>query len=241
MEYANHTSAVNGRVMSPDISESGRISRQGRSQRLSLSALKGGATSVLPDMNEPRRTNTVHSRTDTVHSLATNHVPAPTNHQSNGMFHPESSTATSSPHIRSDQRSTPAEKTEPSKASSNTPHEAPTVKKRRSIFGGSTTSDATEPAVAAPAPATNDEWGRSLKESLGSNISISRFETHGGNKTQKLAAEEVAVRPVTAESEKTSSTGKAAKKRFSLIRLGMKKSGNSLSAKSDLEGVEEKS
>jgi dedicator of cytokinesis protein 3 len=241
MEYAKHDSMVNGRAVSADLSESGRMSRQGRSQRLSLQALRGGATSRLPDMKEPRRTNTVRSHTDTVHSIATNPVSAPTNPQSNGILVPDSGTATTFPHVSSGQATDPPEKTEQSsRATSSTPQEAPTVKKRRSIFGGSTISDAPGPAIVAPAPETNDQWAQSLKDSLGANISISRFESQDENKTFLLSGEEDS-RPVTAGSGQTGSEGKKVnKKRFSLIRLGMKKSGNSLSTKSDLDGVEEK-
>ena len=244
MENANHSSTANGRVMSPELSESGRLSRQGRSQRLSLQAIRGGATSMLPDMKEPRRTNTLHSRTDTAQSIVTNPVTALPDPQPNGILIPDSSTVSAFPRVPSRQSTNPPEKSESSKATSDPPQETPTVKKRRSIFGGSTASDAPEPAVAAaaPAPETNDQWGRSLKDSLGANISTSRFDTH--DESVKLrpqrSAEEVGPRPATAESVQTNSTGKVNKKRFSLLRLGMKKSGNSLSAKNDLSGVEEK-
>jgi dedicator of cytokinesis protein 3 len=240
IEYAKRES-MNGRVISPDLSESGRVSRQGKPQRLSLQALTGAATSMLPDANEPRRTNTVHSRTSTTHSTGTNPVSAPTPGQSNGIHIPESSTGTTSPLVNPEQSTTdPTEKEDQSsRAASSAAKEVQSDKKRRSIFTGSTTSDASEPVIAAPAQETSDQWGRSLKESLGANISTSRFETHDEKSLQSQISGEENVRPVTAESENTNSTGKV-KKRFSLIRLGMKKSGNSLSTKIDRDGVEEK-
>jgi hypothetical protein len=132
-------------------------------------------------------------------------------------------------------------KTEQStRATSHAAQNAPPAKKRRSIFGGSTVSDASGPAVVGTASEPNDQWERSLKDSLGANISTSRFETHGENKNTVSSGDEDN-RPVTAGSGNAESEGrKVAKKRFSLIRLGIKKSGNSLSAKSDLESAEEK-
>jgi hypothetical protein len=238
MEYAKRES-MNGRVMSPDLSESGRMSQQGKPQRLSLQDLRGAATSMLPDVNEPRRTNTVRSRTSTTHSTGTSPVSAPTLGQSNGILIPESSTVTTFPHVNPRQSTDPPEKEEQSsRVASNAAQEAQPVKKR-SIPGDSTTSDAPGPAVVERVQETTDQWGRSLKESLGANISTSRFETYDEkNLRSQISGEEVG-RPATAESENTNGTGKV-KKRFSLIRLGMKKSGNSLSPKLDLDGVEEK-
>ena len=239
MEHAKRES-MNGRVMSPDLSESGRTSRQGNSQRLSLQALRGAATSILSDVNEPRRANTVHSRTSTTHSTGTSPVSAPTLEQSNGIPIPESSTVTTFPHVNPRQSTDPSEKEEQSsRAASNEAQGAQPVKKRRSIFGGSTTSDAPGPVIVAGVQETSDQWGRSLKESLGANISTSRFETYDENSLRPQISGEEVERPATAEGENTNGTGKV-KKRFSLIRLGMKKSGNSLSAKLDLDGVEGK-
>jgi hypothetical protein len=96
------------------------------------------------------------------------------------------------------------------------------------------------PAIVGTAPEPHDQWERSLKDSLGANISTSRFDTHGENKTTVGSGDEDN-RPVTAGSGNAGSEGKkVAKKRFSLMRLGIKKSGNSLSAKSDLDSAEEK-
>jgi dedicator of cytokinesis protein 3 len=241
MEYAKNESSINGIVVSPDLSESGRMSRQSRPQRLSLQSIREAATSMLPDMNEPRRTSTVHSRTGTAHSIVSSPVSAPTDPQANGILITEPATGTTFPEVSSGKSTKPTEKVELSnRATSNPPHEGPTVKKRRSLFGSSTTSDAPGPAIVTPSPEKNDEWGRSLKDSLGANISTSRFETHGENKPLMPPGEEGA-RPVTAESGNSGNEGKkVAKKRFSLLRLGLKKSGNSLSTKSDLDGVEEK-
>lgn len=241
MEYANHDPNLNGRVVSPDLSESGRVSRQGKSQRLSLQARRGTATSMQPDINEPRRTNPVHSRSNTAHSVGTDPVSASANPQSNGILIPGLSPGTTSPDASSRPSTNAADKTEQStRAPSNTPQNASTVKKRRSIFGGSTTSDVSGPATVATAPEPNEQWGRSLKDGSGANISTSRFEPHDENQNLVPPGDEDN-RPVTAGSGNTGSEGKkVAKKRFSLIRLGMKKSGNSLSANSDLDGVEEK-
>jgi dedicator of cytokinesis protein 3 len=241
MEYAKHESSTNGRVVSPDLSEAGRMSRQSRAPRLSLQAIRGAATSMLPGMNEPRRMNTVHSRTNTAHSIVSNLVSAPTDPQANGILTTEPFTGTTFPDASSRQSTKPTEETEQSnRATSISPHEVPTVKKRRSLFGSSTTSDVPGPAIVAPSSETNDQWGRSLKDSLGANISTSRFETHEENKTLMPPGEEDA-RPVTAESGNSGNeVKKVAKKRFSLMRLGLKKSGNSLSTRSDLDGVEEK-
>jgi dedicator of cytokinesis protein 3 len=233
MEYSKRES-MNGRVMSPDLSESGRMSRQGKSQRLSLQDLRGVATSMLPDVNEPRRTNTVRSRTSTTHSTGTSPISAPTLGQPNGILMPESSTVMTFPHVNPGQSTDPPEKEgQSSRAASNAAQEAQPAKKRRS------TSDAPRPVIVERVQETSDQWGRSLKESLGANISTSRFETHDEKNLRSQISREEVGRPATAESENTNGTGKA-KKRFSLIRLGMKKSGNSLSTKLDLDGVGEK-
>jgi hypothetical protein len=237
-EYAKRES-MNGRVISPDPSESGRVSRQDKPQRLSLQALRGAATSMQPDVNEPRRTNTVHSRTSTTHSTGTNPVSAPTPGQPNGIHIPESSIVMISL-VNPGQSTDPTEKEDQSsRATSSAAKGAQPDKKRRSILADSTTSDAPEPVIVAPVQETSDQWGRSLKESLGANISTERFETHDEKNPQSQISGEEVARSVTSESENTNSTGKV-KKRFSLIRLGMKKSGNSLSTKLDLDGVEEK-
>lgn len=194
---------------------------------------------MQPDMNEPRRTNTVHSRSNTAHSVGSNPVSAPANSQSNGIIIPGLLPRTTYRDAGSGPSTNAADNTaESPRETSHTPQAAPPVKKRRSIFGGSTTSDVSGPAILATASVPNDEWGRSLKDSLGANISTSRFETHDENKDLVHPSDEDN-RSVTAESGNTESEGKkVAKKRFSLMRLGMKKSGNSLSAKSDVGGVE---
>jgi dedicator of cytokinesis protein 3 len=236
MEYAKRES-MNGRITSPDLSESGRLSRQGKSPRLSLQALRGAATSIVPDANEPRRTNTVHSRTSTTQSTSTNPVSAPVPAQSNGIHLPEPSTVVTLPRVNPGQSADPPEKEEQSSRAAVKGAEPD--KESGSIFGGSMNLDASGPVVAPPVQETSEQWGRSLKESLGANISTSRFETHDEKSLQSQISSEEVVRPVTAEGENTNSLGKV-KKRFSLIKLGMKKSGSSLSTKLDLDGVEEK-
>lgn len=241
MEFDNSEAMINGRVVSPDLSDSGKMSRQGKSRRLSLQALRGATTSMLPDMKELRRTGTFHSRTNTTHSTITNPASVSAQPQSNSILLPDSLNGATFPSVTSEQTSHPPEKTEQlNNSMSTTAQEAGTVKKRRSIFGGSSVSDTPAPAIVEPTPETNDQWGRSLKDSLGANISTSRFEKHDENKSLVPRAEGDA-RPVTTEGGNTGSEGKkVAKKRFSIMRLGMKKSGNSLSVQSDLDSVEEK-
>lgn len=171
---------TNGRMTSPE-PQSGRRSRQDKSNRLSMSFLKGGAAALMPEWSDSKRSKQ-HANTAST-----------TKSQSNGH------------------------------------HSVSPIKEGNGINGGplpvlhtaqdNRVSMLSEPHT--PAPLDNDEFGRNLTNSLGASISRNRFTT--GIASEMNSQD----RPATGESETTTSTGKP-KKRFSLMRLGSKRSGASM-------------
>lgn len=182
--------AANGRVTSPE-PQSGRRSRQDKSHRLSMSFLKGGAASLMPEWSDSKRPKP-HTRTaSTAKSQPNGHtLPSPQN-ASNGV----------------NGGPLPALFTE--------------NESRRSMVS--------EPHT--PAPLDSDDFSRNLSNSLGASMSMNRFASSTAD--EKDAAARALPngheRPRTQDSEITNSTGKA-RRRFSIMRLGSKKSGGNMAS-----------
>ena len=171
---------TNGRVISPE-PQSGRRSRQDKSNRLSMSFLKGGAAALMPEWSDSKRSKQHTHATSTTKPQVNGPASYSPVKESNGVNGgPLPALHTAEDHLRSMQ---------------------------------------SEPRT--PIPLDNDDFGRNLTNSLGASISMNRF-------TSDATAEEAGPnRPATTESETTTSTDKP-RKRFSLMRLGNKKSGASV-------------
>jgi dedicator of cytokinesis protein 3 len=171
---------TNGRVTSPD-PQSGRRSRQDKSNRLSMSFLKGGAAGLMPEWSDSKRGSKQNA-----------HAASTAKTQSNGHSSFKGSSGVNGGAL---------------------PVLYTLQDNRQSMIS--------EPHT--PAPLDNDDFGRNLTNSLGASISMGRFTSGTGSEVTGNAQE----RPTTRDSENTTSTGKP-KKRFSLMRLGSKKSGVSV-------------
>jgi dedicator of cytokinesis protein 3 len=176
-DLASETVPTNNRVTSPE-PQSGRRARQDKSNRLSMSFLKGGAASLMPEWSDSKRSKQHAQAVSTAKSQSNGHDSFKESNGINGGPLPALHAAQHNRH-----------------------------------------SMVSEPHT--PAPLDNDEFGRNLTDSLGASISMGRFTS--GTTSESNGQD----RPATRDSETTTSTGKP-KKRFSLMRLGSKKSGASV-------------
>ena len=207
-----------GRVRSPDLSESSRMSRQARPHRLSLQMITGAATSLLQDKKES------HTARPQTPRQEERWIPvSPAKSQSNGVLATEASGATKVPDEDSGRSTVAQDKPEPSSPGTSYAqhHGQNDAVNRESLYSSSMASENANIPVLEP----NDHFRETLKQGLGASISSSRFAVPEDKAISRVAGDEDG-RPVTAESGATGSTGR--KKRFSLMRLGKKKSGNSV-------------
>ena len=178
---------TDGRITSPE-PPSGRRSQQEKSHRLSMSFLKGGAASLIPEWSDSKRSKQHAKTASTAKWRSNGDAPVSPVKVGNGV----------------NGGALPAFETE---------HD-----NRQSMVS--------EPHT--PAPLDNDDFERNLTKGLGASISMNRFTSGTPSEKDAAATNGHEQRPGTGGSETTNSTGKA-RKRFSLMKLGSKKSRASIS------------